>query len=223
MSTQRPEIANRVQTGSFTTNYHDQGSGDPVLLIHGSGPGVSAWANWRLVIPELAKTRRVIAPDMVGFGYTDRPEGVSYNMKNWAEQAIALLDALGIEKADLVGNSFGGGLAVYLAIHHPARIRRIVLMGSTGVDFPITQGLDDVWGYEPSVENMKRIITLFVSDKSMVTDDLAKMRYEASIEPGFIVLLLLIHQYLFILVNRQMFSVCPPTAFIQTGKLPPAY
>ena len=54
-----------------------------------------------------------------------------------------------------------------------------------GVDFPITKGLDDVWGYEPSVENMKRMITLFVSDKSMVTDDLAKMRYEASIEPGF--------------------------------------
>ena len=68
--TQNPEIGRRVRTGGFETNVHDVGSGAPVLLIHGSGPGVSAWANWRLVIPALAKGRRVIAPDMVGFGYS---------------------------------------------------------------------------------------------------------------------------------------------------------
>ena len=54
MSNSNPEIAARIRTGAFDTNYHDQGRGAPVLFIHGSGPGVSAWANWRLVIPKLA-------------------------------------------------------------------------------------------------------------------------------------------------------------------------
>ena len=52
------------------TNVHDQGKGFPVVLLHGSGPGVTAWANWRLSIPALSKERRVIAPDLMGFGYT---------------------------------------------------------------------------------------------------------------------------------------------------------
>ena len=70
-----PEIARSVDAAGLRTNYHDLGQGAPVLLIHGSGPGVSAWANWRLVMPELARRARVIAPDMVGFGYTERPPG----------------------------------------------------------------------------------------------------------------------------------------------------
>ena len=86
--TQNPEIGRRIRTGSFETNVHDVGSGAPVLLIHGSGPGVSAWANWRLVIPALAKARRVVAPDMVGFGYTDRPAGIEYGMDTWVQPTI---------------------------------------------------------------------------------------------------------------------------------------
>ncbi len=185
MSSTKPEIARNIKTGDYMTNYHDHGEGLPVLLIHGSGPGVSAWANWKLVIPKLAKSRRVIAPDMVGFGYTDRPEGIKYGMDIWLKQAINLLDALGIEQTDIVGNSFGGALALSLAIKYPARIRKVVLMGAMGVEFPITKGLDAVWGYEPSVENMKNMLSLFVYNKAIATDDLARMRYEASIEPGF--------------------------------------
>lgn len=185
MTTTRPEIDRTALTGAFDTNYHDEGSGHPVLLLHGSGPGVTAWANWRLVIPKLAPYRRVIAPDLVGFGYTQRPEDVRYGMATWTRQAIDLLDALGIEKADLVGNSFGGGLALRLAIDHPDRIDRLVLMGSVGVSFPITPGLDAVWGYTPSVENMRRIMGMFMYDTSLATDDLIELRYRASIEPGF--------------------------------------
>ena len=145
-----PEIAGSVMAAGIRTNVHDVGSGHPVLLIHGSGPGVSAWANWRLVMPELAQQARVIAPDMVGFGFTDRPAGQQYNMDEWVKQAVGVLDALGIAKTDLVGNSFGGALALALTIRHPERVRRLVLMGSVGVPFPITKGLDDVWGYEAS-------------------------------------------------------------------------
>ena len=180
-----PEIAGSVMAAGIRTNVHDVGSGHPVLLIHGSGPGVSAWANWRLVMPELAQQARVIAPDMVGFGFTDRPEGQPYNMDAWVAQAVGVLDALGIAKTDLVGNSFGGALALALTIRHPERVRRLVLMGSVGVPFPITKGLDDVWGYEPSFENMRRIMDVFAYDRNLVNDELARLRYEASIRPGF--------------------------------------
>jgi 2-hydroxymuconate-semialdehyde hydrolase len=180
-----PEIGQRIRTGAFLSNVHDLGSGHPALLLHGSGPGVSAWANWRLVMPELARQARVIAPDMVGFGYTDRPEGQRYDMDAWVAQAVGLLDALGIEQTDLVGNSFGGALALALAIRHPKRVRRLVLMGSVGVAFPITPGLDAVWGYTPSLDNMRKLLDIFAYDRGLVSDELARLRYEASIRPGF--------------------------------------
>ncbi|MCB1889658.1 MAG: alpha/beta fold hydrolase [Rhodocyclaceae bacterium] len=180
-----PEVARTIRAAGIETNYHDVGTGDPVLMIHGSGPGVSAWANWRLVMPTLAEQARVIAPDMAGFGFSERPAGYAYTMDNWVAQAVGLLDALEIEQADLVGNSFGGALALALTIRHPERVRRLVLMGSVGVPFEITEGLDEVWGYTPSFENMRRIMDYFAWDRSLVNDELARLRYEASIRPGF--------------------------------------
>jgi len=185
-----PEIGREITAAGYRTNVHDHGAGNgesdvPVMMIHGSGPGVTAWANWRLVIPELAKHRRVVAPDMLGFGYTERPEDNTYNRERWVAHAIGVMDALDLEKVDLVGNSFGGGLALALAIEHPERIRRLVLMGSAGVRFPITEGLDEVWGYEPSLENMRRLMDVFAFNKNLLTDELAEMRYQASIRPGF--------------------------------------
>ena len=180
-----PEIAHTITAAGIRTNVHDVGQGAPVLLIHGSGPGVSAWANWRLLMPELAKSRRVIAPDMVGFGYTNRPASQRYDMDTWVAQAVGLLDALEIDRTDLVGNSFGGALALALTIRHPKRVRRLVLMGSVGVKFAITPGLDAVWGYEPTLDNMRALLDIFAFDRSLVTDELAKLRYEASIRPGF--------------------------------------
>ena len=180
-----PEIGRSVSAAGIRTNLHDVGTGSPVLMIHGSGPGVSAWANWRLSLPALAQHRRVIAPDMVGFGFSDRPQGHAYTMANWVAQAVGVLDALEIERADLVGNSFGGALALALAIRHPQRVRRLVLMGSVGVPFDITPGLDAVWGHEPSLKAMRALLDVFAHDTRLATDELAQLRHEASIRPGF--------------------------------------
>ena len=180
-----PEIGRSVLAAGRHTNVHDLGSGAPVLLIHGSGPGVTAWANWRLVLPALAESRRVVAPDMAGFGYTERLPGDVYTMDGWVDHAIGVLDALDIEQADLVGNSFGGAIALALAIRHPSRVRRLVLMGSVGVPFEITPALDAVWGYQPSLEAMRGLLDLFAFDRGLVNDELARLRYEASIRPGF--------------------------------------
>jgi len=183
--TSNPEIGQSILANGIKTNYHDVGSGKPVLLIHGSGPGVSGWANWRLTIPALSAASRVIVPDMVGFGFSERPSGIRYGLDGWVAQAVGLLDALDIECADIVGNSFGGGLALALAIRHPKRVRKLVLMGSAGVPFTLTPGLDLAWGYEPSIANMRKLLDVFAYDRNLVTDELAELRYKASIQPGF--------------------------------------
>jgi 2-hydroxymuconate-semialdehyde hydrolase len=181
---QNPEIGRSIRANGIQTNYHDVGSGSPVLMIHGSGPGVSAWANWRLTLPSLSQRRRLILPDMVGFGYTERPAGIQYGLDTWVAHAIGLMDALDLKQVDLIGNSFGGGLSLAIAARHPKRVRRLVLMGSAGVDFELTPALDEVWGYTPSFEKMRHMMDLFAYDRSLVTDDLARMRYEASLQPG---------------------------------------
>src|ERR1700759_5023413 len=109
--TARPEIGSLVDAGGIKTNYLEAGSGPPVVLIHGSGPGVTAYANWRLVIPALADRFRVFAPDMAGFGFSERPEKADYGVDLWTEQVVGLLDALGLDQAHIVGNSFGGAIA----------------------------------------------------------------------------------------------------------------
>jgi 2-hydroxymuconate-semialdehyde hydrolase len=182
---QNPEIGKTIVTNGIATNYHDIGQGAPVLMIHGSGPGVTAWANWRLCIPELSKRARVIAPDMVGFGFTERSARVQYILDTWVAQAVGLLDALDIPCADIVGNSFGGALALALTIRHPKRIRRMVLMGAVGVSFPITPALDEAWGYTPSVQAMRKMLDVFAYDRTLVNDELVELRYKASIQPGF--------------------------------------
>jgi 2-hydroxymuconate-semialdehyde hydrolase len=182
--TTNPEIGKSILANGIQTNYHEHGQGEPVLLIHGSGPGVTGWANWRLTIPALAEKFRVIAPDIVGFGYTERPVDVQYNMETWLNHILGFMDALGIEKAHVIGNSFGGGLALAMAIRVPHRVGRLVLMGSAGLPFTLTDGLDRVWGYTPSIDNMRGLLDLFAFDRNRVTDDLARMRYEASIRPG---------------------------------------
>jgi pimeloyl-ACP methyl ester carboxylesterase len=181
----RPEIGETIDANGVKTNYLEAGAGPPVVLVHGSGPGVTAYANWRLVIPALSERFRVIAPDMVGFGFSERPDGADYSVQTWADQVVGLLDALGLDRASIVGNSFGGAIALKVASQHPDRVDKLVLMGSMGVDFPITEGLDRVWGYTPSFENMRAVLDVFAYDRALVPDELAEVRYRASTQPGF--------------------------------------
>jgi len=180
MTTQSPEIAKSFVHGETATNYHDVGEGKPILLIHGSGPGVTAWANWRGIIPVLSKEARVIAPDMFGFGYSQCPLDKPLDLDQWVAQVTNLLDSLDIERVSVVGNSFGGAVALALAARHPERVERLVLMGAAGISFPLTWGLDKVWGYKPSLEAMDELLHIFAYDHSILGPDLARMRYEAS-------------------------------------------
>ncbi len=183
MST-NPEIGKTIATGAVQTNYHDVGTGEPVLLLHGSGPGVSAFANWRLVLQALPGDFRLLAPDLAGFGYSVTPQDFIYSRQNWLAQIVAFLDAMQVGKVHVVGNSFGGSMALALAIARPERISKLVLMGSVGVPFELTPGLDAVWGYEPSLDNMRAIMKVFAYDQGLIGEPLVQMRFEASKRPG---------------------------------------
>jgi pimeloyl-ACP methyl ester carboxylesterase len=180
------ETAGRtVDAGGILTHYHDMGAGEPVLLLHGSGPGVSAWANWQHNIPELARHFRVIAPDIVGFGYTQRPADVYYCLRTWVDHVWAFLDALGIQETALVGNSLGGRIGLDMARQHPERLRRMVMMGVPGVGMTLTPGLKALREYQPSEDNMRAmLLDCFAVDPSIITDGLVRERYEASVAPG---------------------------------------
>jgi pimeloyl-ACP methyl ester carboxylesterase len=185
-----PDLARgfRIEVPGITvtpidTFYLDAGSGDPVVLLHGSGPGVSAWANWQQTIPALMQQFRVLAPDAVGFGATSRPNDVQYSLQTWTDHIVGFLDALNLNKVSLVGNSLGGRMALDLAERHPDRVKRMVLMGSPGVGMTITEGLKALRNYEPSPENMRNLLLdYFAVDKSIITDELVQIRYEASVE-----------------------------------------
>jgi len=153
-----------------------------VLLLHGSGPGVTAAANWRPVIPALSEDRRVLAPDQLGFGGTATGEPRSYGRAAWTAHALALLDTLGTGPVDIIGNSMGGAVALSIARARPQAVRRIVLMGSMGVAMALPAGLNTVWGYTPGVPQMREVIGLFAHDRRLITDELVELRYQASLD-----------------------------------------
>jgi pimeloyl-ACP methyl ester carboxylesterase len=188
MSTEQPqntpEIGKSIHASGVLTNYHEAGSGTPVILIHGSGPGVSAYTNWRLAIPYLGERLHVFAYDQLGFGYTALPAKNVYGLEIWTDHLFSFMDAVGVTRAHLIGNSMGAAVALAAAVTHPERVNKLVLMGPMGVSFPISEGLDAVWGYTPTIANMKHLIDIFAYDRKLVTDALAEQRYKASIRPG---------------------------------------
>jgi pimeloyl-ACP methyl ester carboxylesterase len=180
-----PEIGTSVIAGGVRTNYIAAGAGRPLILVHGSGPGVTAYANWKGVIPGLAERFRVLAPDMIGFGYTQVPEAVEvFDLDLWVDHLVGFMDALEVARAAFVGNSYGGALSLALAARHPERVERLVLMGAAGLRFDITPGLRAVWGYQPSPQNMRRLMETFAYNAGLVTEEIVQSRYEASVRPG---------------------------------------
>jgi len=174
-----------IDAGGIETSYLEAGFGETVVMLHGSGPGVSAQANWQRNIPTLAQRFHVLAPDIVGFGTTERPEDIVYSLRTWTDHIWAFMDARGIEKARVIGNSLGGRIALQMATDQPDRITKMVLMGTPGAGMTPSEGLAALRAYEPSHDAMRELLrNYFAVDPAMITDELVKIRYEASIADG---------------------------------------
>ncbi len=169
----------------------DTGAGPPVVLLHGGGPGASGVSNYARNIEPLAENFRVIVPDLPGYGRStkgvDRRDPFGY----LADHIRGMLDALGIDRAHLVGNSYGGSCALRLTLDTPHRVDKLVLMGPGGVGtsrgLP-TAGLRSLLAYYggdgPSLEKLGTFIRSYlVHDGDMVPDSLIEARYQASIDP----------------------------------------
>ena len=174
-----------IDAGGIETSYLEAGAGETVVMLHGSGPGVSATANWQHNIGTLSQRFRVLAPDIVGFGGTERPDDVVYSLRGWTDHIWAFLDAHGIEKTAIVGNSLGGRIALQMATDSPDRIAKMVLMGAPGVGMTLTDGLAALRAYEPSHDAMRDLLrNYFAVDPAMITDELVAIRFESSIADG---------------------------------------
>lgn len=161
------------------THYHDLGEGTPILFLHGSGTGVTAAANWWLNLPQLSEHGRCIAIDSIGYGQTIAADDVEYGIKEWVRHAVRVLDALGVEKTWIVGNSLGGWLAFQFALDYPERLLGIVSMGTGGAK--LTKALKGHSNPNLSEEGIRETLELFVVNKDLVTDDLVKLRYQSAL------------------------------------------
>jgi len=185
MTTSTVSVPHTIAAGGIKTSYLEAGSGEPVIMLHGSGPGVSGLANWQHNIHALAQRFHVLAPDIVGFGATERPDDIIYSLRTWTDHVWAFLDAHDIGKTAIVGNSLGGRIALQMATDRPDRITKMVLMGAPGVGMTLTDGLIALRGYEPSREAMRDLLrAYFAVNPAMITDDLVETRYAASIADG---------------------------------------
>lgn len=179
-----PAIGRTIHAAGHETNYFDVGDGEPLLLLHGSGPGVSAYWNWVDVLEPLSRTFRVIAPDIAGFGYTGVRSDVEYGLGVWVDHLIGFLDALGLASVTLVGNSFGGALTLAAASRFPERVDRIVVMGTPAGEFAQTEALAAGWHYEPDRDAMAEFLQRLPHDPVCVTDAMIDARHRASARPG---------------------------------------
>ena len=183
-----------VQAGHRKLFVTEAGSGTPVVLLHGGGPGATGVSNYSRNIEVLAQSFRVIVPDMPGYGQSAKDLDRSDPFGDLASAIRSLLDELDIERAHLVGNSYGGAAALRLALDRPDRVDRLILMGPGGVGttrrLP-TEGLNALFGYYggtgPSRDKLESFIRNYlVYDGAAVDDDLIDIRYEASIQPDVV-------------------------------------
>jgi 2-hydroxy-6-oxo-octa-2,4-dienoate hydrolase len=168
------------------TSLLEAGDGAPILLLHGSGPGVSAASNWSPVIGALASRFRVIAFDFTGFGESEQVSADQYDIKLWQRQLIGVLDTLGLESVPMVGNSFGGAMALAAAMRHPERVSQLVLMGTPVGDYPLTPGLRGAREFDGTRENLRAILERFPYDTSMISEAMIDSRIAAATRPGAI-------------------------------------
>jgi 4,5:9,10-diseco-3-hydroxy-5,9,17-trioxoandrosta-1(10),2-diene-4-oate hydrolase len=191
-----------AETAMMRLHYHGAGpasataagpDGDlPVVLLHGGGPGASAWSNFGRNLPVFAERFRVLMPDQPGFGASAAPP-VEGNYFTFSARALgSLLDDLDIDRIHLVGNSLGGGTAVRFALDYPARAARLVLMGPGGLSLNVfspdpTEGISRLAAFAappgPSKEKMAAFLRTLVFDQRLITDELVDERYAHASTP----------------------------------------
>ncbi|MGQ4597942.1 alpha/beta fold hydrolase [Nocardia sp. R6R-6] len=174
-----------IDVDGVPTHYWEEfgGGGHPVVLIHGGGAGADAWGNWADCWKAFSGNFRVIAYDMIGYGTTvvDQEDFV-YSQSARIEHLRAFLDAKGIAKASVVGNSMGGATALGLAMRHPERVHTLTLMGSAGLNYHFSPELQTILNYrEPDQDGMRRIVDVLTNKNFAPSAEMVQYRYRLTL------------------------------------------
>lgn len=193
--TQSKFVEGKTSIGTtWRIGYQVSGAGEDVVLLHGGGPGATGVSNYSKNIEALSRHFRCWVIDFPGWGSSSKnlnEFGGLGPFHNGGRAVLAFMDALGIERAHLIGNSFGGASALCLAMDAPQRVGKLVLMGpaggvvagATGPTEGIKQLLTYYLGEGPSLEKLQAFIGNLVHDQSLLTPELVRLRFDASNDP----------------------------------------
>lgn len=161
----------QVQAGGFRLRYFEAGSGPPLVLVHGLGS--TAMRDWGRNIPPLARTHHVYAPDLPGFGRSERPVNAEYSIPMQVEAVRSFMAAVGLTRARVAGLSMGGWIAARLAGEHPELVERLALVAPAGM--------------RPIESAPIPVDVFFPQDEEGVRRLIAAVRYKPPAAPGFLV------------------------------------
>ena len=178
-------------TNGIKTHFIEAGEGDPVLFVHGGGPGACGEHNWQNNVPALAQKFHVFAIDLIGYGYTDKPP-IEYTYQAKVDHVAGFIDALCLDQVHLVGNSMGSYVAVRYALDHPERTKKVLMVatatvaGAMGVGAVSKQGnqVREVVGDLATKETMRDWLEMLLNNKDRITDDLLERRVRVANLPG---------------------------------------
>ncbi|WP_370329976.1 alpha/beta fold hydrolase [Mycolicibacterium hippocampi] len=181
-----PGYLREINTPAGTLRYFEVGDGPPLLFLHGSGPGVTGRRNFHGILPAFAASFRCLILEFPGFGVSDDFGG--HPMVTAQGVVAPFLDALGVDRVDIVGNSMGGGVGIGTAIHHPDRVRRLVTIGGIGTNVFSPGPSEGIRLLQEFTENPTRQrlvdwLNSMVFDPALVTDELIEERWALATNP----------------------------------------
>ncbi|WP_024754718.1 4,5:9,10-diseco-3-hydroxy-5,9,17-trioxoandrosta-1(10),2-diene-4-oate hydrolase [Streptomyces exfoliatus] len=186
-----------AKAAGLTLHYHEAGPAEldtapVVIMLHGGGPGASGWSNFGRNLPVFARYFHTLLVDQPCYGRSDKPELDKDYFSYSADAVAALMDELDIERAHFVGNSLGGGTAVRIALNHPHKVGKLLLMGPGGVSVNLfapdpTEGIKRLFEFsaapEPTKEQLRAFLGVMAYDQSIVTDELVEERWASANDP----------------------------------------
>lgn len=187
-----PEGAYADIGGGLRVHYHEAGprDGQAVVFLHGSGPGASGWSNFKGNLGYFGEHGlRALAPDTLGFGYSSRGEELDYSWQLVCDGVGRFMDAVGVRDVVLVGNSLGGAMAIQLALDHPDRVRKLILMAPGGLEsrevYMEMRGIKRMVRavYDPaglSLESMRKVFELQLHRPEDIDPAVLEERFEVA-------------------------------------------
>jgi 4,5:9,10-diseco-3-hydroxy-5,9,17-trioxoandrosta-1(10),2-diene-4-oate hydrolase len=179
-------VGHHVDIGNgHTIHYHDMGHGDVVIFLHGAGAGASGYSNFKGNYPEFARAGyRALVPDLLGFGLSSKPDLPQYDLDLFISGVKGLVDALGVERVTLLGNSLGGAVALGYALAYPEDVARLILMAPGGVEdldtYLAMPGIANMFKVYQSgqtgTEAMRSVMRMQLFDPALLTDEIVNER-----------------------------------------------